>query len=322
MSPIRLCFVRAVALLLLSGVPAAFAQPAGPATPDLSDETELARAVTLYEAGRYEECATEFDELLGTDGGRKLQKPEIVERARVYFAACLIATKRDAQASEQFRIAIRANPRMRPPDSLVFPQIVLDLFFRVRDSLLDEIKKAEEERLAKAREAAERAAKKAAAERARVRRLEEYARQEVVITKNERWLAAVPFGVGQFQNGDTALGWIFFGAELALAGTALTAMVVELQLHAQTDDTPRPDPVALNQNLETWHDVLVVTSWGFLAVSVTGVVQAQIAFKPEFREQRRRPLPRDVRPQPPEAWLRPVPLATPDGLGLGVVGRF
>lgn len=322
----RLAAPAALVLCLAATLPAA-AQPApGPAQPGLSDEAELARAVTLYEAGRYDECVREFRELLSEDGPRRLEQDDSVEKARTYYAACLIATGKKAEASEQFREAIRKNPTLRAPDSLIFPQTVIDVFFSVRDSMMAEIKKAEEERLRKAREAAERAAERAAAERARVRRLEEYARQEVVVTKNRRWLAMVPFGVGQFQNDDPALGWIFLGTEVALAGTALGALIVEYQLNAQSDDDPRPDPVELNQALDTTHQVLVLSSWGFLAVATAGVVQAQLAFVPEVREVKKRPLPRDVRPRRqeagPSAVVRPVPLPLPGGAGVGVVGRF
>ncbi len=318
--------VSALALFLAAAVPVG-AQPApAPAPPKgLSDEAELARAVTLYEAARFAECVSEFESLLGGDGGRKLEQKDVIEKARVYYAACLIATgKRDA-ASEQFRTAIRENPTLRPPDSLIFPQTVIDVFFSVADSMQEEIERAQAARLEAAKKAADRAAKKAAAERARVRRLEEYARSEVVVTKNRRWLAMVPFGVGQFQNDDTALGWIFLGTEAALAGTTLGALIAYLSFNAQVDDNPQPDPVALNQALDTSYLVLVISSWGFIGVATTGIVQAQIAFKPEFREIRRRPLPKDVRPPPqPEAsaFVRPAPMPLPGGGGIGIVGRF
>ncbi len=300
------------------------ALPAAAQAPGLTDEAELARAVNLYEAGKYGECAREFELLLGDGGKRKLEKPDVIERARVYYAACLIPTDLDA-ARKQFELAIRENPALRAPDSLVFPQRVIDVFYEVQTRMMDEIKKAEAERLKQAQAAAKRAAERNAAERARVRRLEEYAREEVIVTKNRRWVAMIPFGVGQFQNDDDALGWIFFGTEVALAATALTSMIVVFDLNAQSDN-PSIDTSDLNAQLQNWHQALVLSSWGFLAVAVTGVTQAQIAFKPEFRETRRRPLPKDVRPRPvakePEAWLRPAPVPMPGGAGVGIVGRF
>jgi hypothetical protein len=72
--------------------------------------------------------------------------------------------------------------------------------------------------------------------------------------------------------------------------------------------------------------VLIFSTWGFLAVAVGGVVQAQIAFQPEFREIKRRPLPKELRPAPRTAEqqtsVRPTAIPLPGGLGLGVAGRF
>lgn len=327
MNPLRRSAAALCALALAAAAPPpAAAQPAPTTAPAMSDEAELARAVELYESGRFVECVGEFEDLLDADGGRKLEQKDVIEKARVYYAACLIATGKKKDAAEQFKQAIRANPTLRAPDSLIFPQTVLDVFFSVRDSMMEEIRKAEDERLKKAQEAAARAAKRAAAERARVRRLEEYARREAIVTKNRRWVAMLPFGVGQFQNDDPALGWIFLGTEAALAATALGSLIVVFQLNAQVDDDPPPNTVELNERLDTAYQVLVLSSWGFLAVAAGGIVQAQLAFEPEFREIRQRPLPKDVRPPPapaePSAFVRPAPLALPGGGGIGVVGRF
>jgi hypothetical protein len=319
----RLAAIGALALCLAAPAPAA-AQPAPkpPVAPQLSDAAELERAITLWDAGRYGECVAEFRILLG-GGERKLEQVDVVERARVYYAACLIAAGKQGEAEDQFRQAIRSNPLMRPPDRMVFPEEVINTFFEIQDQMRVQITQAEEERIRKAREAAELASRRAAAERARVRRLEEYARQEVIVTKNRRSFAMVPFGVGQFQNRDEALGWLFFGTELALAGTALGALIIELELNAQADDSPPPDPVELNRAQSNAHQVLVLSSWGFIAVAVAGIVQAQIAFEPEFRELKRRPLPKNVRPEPErEVSLSAAPLSLPGGVGIGLMGQF
>lgn len=317
MPPARFSILLTAALLC--STTSALGQPA----PELSDEAELARVLTLYDAGKYAECAKEFSGLIGSEP-RKIEDPEVLERARIYYAACLIGNGETKEAEEQMRAAIRRNPQMRAPDSLVFPGPVIDRFFKVRDSMLDEIKKAEAEALAKKRAEAAAAAKRAAAERLRVQRLEEAASREVIVTTNRRWLAAVPFGVGQFQNRDPALGGVFLATEVLLGATALTAMVIELDLNARADDDPPPDPVDLNSKLDTWHTVLVVSSWSFLGVASAGVLQAQLAFVPEFRDSVKRPLRPDLRrpPDAPEVSLRPLALPTAGGAQLGVFGRF
>lgn len=297
---------------------------AGAPTGSLSDETELARAVALYEASKYAECAQELDGLIGREP-RRIDTPDVLERARVYFSACLIATGNIPGADEQLRRAIRANPLMLAPDSLVFPAQVVERFYRVKKELTAEIEQAQAAELARKRAEAQAAARRAAAERRRVERLEEIAREERVVDKNSRWLAALPFGVGQFQNRDPVLGWVFLTSEALLAGTAMTSMIIELGLNAKADDDPRPDPKDLNSKLRTSHQVLVISSWAFVAVAAVGVTQAQIAFVPEFAEVRKRPLPKELRrpePERPSISLVPVLSPAPGGTTLGVFGRF
>src|SRR5262245_30152894 len=202
----------------------------------LSDEAELARVVSLVEAAKYDQCVTELDSLLDSKGKRPLKDPAIIETARVYQATCYIGLGKPELADEPLRQAIRKNPEMRRPDSLLFPQRVIDRWISVKDSMVVELRAAEQAAIEKARrEAAERL--KGDNERwARMLMLERLAREEVVVVKNRRWIAAVPFGVGQFQNGNEALGWIFFGTESALGLTALTALTVHTHLQTKVDE--------------------------------------------------------------------------------------
>jgi len=267
----------------------------------------------------------ELDGLVGRDPP-KIESPEVLERARVYFAACLVANGNVRQADAQLRAAIRANPLMLAPDSLEFPAPVIERFYRVQKQLSEEIKQATAADLRRKQAEAKAAAERAEAERQRVKRLEAFAQNELVVQRNSRWMAAVPFGVGQFQNRDPVLGWIFLTSESLLGATVLGAMAVELSLNAKADDDPPPDPNDLNSKLDTAHQVLLVSSWGFLAVTAVGITQAQIGFVPEFRSERKRELPKELRPKPDSARSRPfvVPFAAPaDGGGtLGLIGRF
>lgn len=319
MPPARLRLPLLGLLLALALSPSrARAQAAG-----LGDEAELARVIALYDAGNYAGCVKELAQLIGSEP-RKIKDGDVLERARIYYAACLIGNGQIPEAEEQMRAAIRQNPLMRPPDSLVFPAPVIDRFLKVKQTLEEEIKKAQAADLEKKRKAAAEAARRAAAEKRRVERLEELASQEVVVTKNQRWIAAIPFGVGQFQNRDPLLGYLFLGTEVVLAGTALTAMVIELDLNARADDDPPPDPADLNPKLDAAHQVLVVSSWAFLGVAAVGVLEAQLGFVPEFRDTRKKPLSPDLRrpPDAPTVSVRPLALPTAGGAALGVFGRF
>jgi hypothetical protein len=129
----------------------------GPAPEVLSDDAELARVVSLVEAAKYDQCAAELERLLDPKSKRLLKDPAIVETARVYQATCYIGLGKPDLADEPLRQAIRKNPQMRTPDSLLFPQRVIDRFISVRDGMVVELRAQEQAAIEKARrEAAER----------------------------------------------------------------------------------------------------------------------------------------------------------------------
>lgn len=319
MLPARL---RILSLAVLAGLAclssAALAQPSG----GLSDEAKLARVVALYEGGKYAECVKEFTALIGAEP-RRIDDPEVLERARLYYSACLIGNGQVPEAEEQMRAAIRQNRQVRP-DSLVFPAPVIDRFLQVKDALKAEMADAEAEELKKKRAAAAAAAARTAAEKRRVARLEELASQEVQVEKNSRWVAAIPFGAGQFQNRDPLLGYLFLGSEVLLAGTAIGAMVIQLDLNARADDDPPPDPADLNPKLDAAYQTMVISTWGFIGVAAVGVLQAQLAFVPELKRSVKKPLSPELRPpaEKPGVSLLPVAHPTRGGGAFGVVGRF
>ena len=304
----------------------ALAQPAprAPSPPragriELSDEGELSKVVSLYEAGKYEECASALKSLLDLKSRQRLRDRAVVENARIYHAACLIGSGRPEAADEPLRAAIRDNMQMKAPDSLLFPPPVIERFLHVQQSLYDEIRLAEEAKLRKVREDFERRIARERAENERVRELERLATQEVIITKNRRWLAFLPFGVGQFQNGNDGLGWVFLTSEAVLGATALTSLGVYSHFDARARELQNPDNNAV---VDTWFTLFKVNSYSFLAVAALGILEAQLSFVPEVREQRVRPLPPKLQRKIGVTELRPGVSAGADGVLFGVSGKF
>lgn len=291
--------------------------PGAPTRTRLSDEAELARIVGLYEAGKYGQCADEIEGLLREDGVRPLSDPEVVENARIYQAACLIGSGRGELADAPLRAAILANPQMKPPDSLVFPPPVIERFLRVRETLYEEIRKAELGRVEQARREAEARARRERAEAVRLAELEELASREVVRTRNRRWIALIPFGVGQFQNGNPELGWVFLASEAVLGATALTALSMQTYITLEADRLRNEDN---NSVLRTWNTLLDVSSYAFLAVAAIGIVEAQLSFVPEVREERRREIPERLRR--PTARITPTVAFGRDAAFVGIGAKF
>lgn len=96
-----------------------------------------------------------------------------------------------------------------------------------------------------------------------------------------RWIAAVPFGAGQFQNGDTALGVSFRAGEVALLSTAIASGLV-LHKHmqaAQVDPNDPPEANSFNRKTEVTHGVMTALAWSFVGVAVPGVLEAQLSLK-------------------------------------------
>jgi hypothetical protein len=318
---LAVCGALAGLLICISAEPLAAQQAttptqAGAAPARLNDTAELARVVSLYEAGKYGECADSLHALLSEGSARPLRNPDVVESARIYHAACLIGSGAPHLADEPLRAAIRQNPQMKPPDSLVFPPQVIDHFLRVRETMFDVIKKAEDERVRQAEEAARRQEDRARRERVRVADLERLAQQETVVISKTRWLALVPFGTGQFQNGKDTLGYFFLTSEVILVASTLTTLGTEthLVLLANRVKQEGKKPVlSTNDTLRNWYTALNYSSYAWLGVSIVGIVEAELSFVPEQRRIQRRPLPLE---------LRPSAEVTPRGAVFGVSGRF
>jgi hypothetical protein len=289
--------------------------------PHLNDTAELARVVSLYEAGKYGECADSLHRLLTSDSARPLHDQDVIESARIYQAACLIGSGQNNLADEPLRAAIRQNPQMKAPDSLVFPPQVIDRFLRVRETMFDVIRKAEDERVRRAQELAKQQEERARKERVRVAGLERLAQQETVITPKTRWLALVPFGVGQFQNGEQALGYVFLTSEILLAASTLTTLGVETHLVLATSRADKPEQ-SINGTLADWKTALEYSSYAWLGVSVIGIVEAELAFVPEQRQLRKRSLPSELRPETSQISVRPNAAPVPGGAVFGLSGRF
>jgi hypothetical protein len=290
----------------------------------LSDDAELARIVSLVEAAKYEDCVARLDRLLDPKGNRPLKNPDVIETARIYHATCFIGLGKPELADVPLRNAIRANPQMRAPDSLVFPPRVVERFLRVREGLYLELQAAEHAAIANAQKEAAEKQRRENDERARMQALEQLAAQETVVIENRRWIALLPFGAGQFQNGDRGLGWAFLGSEVVLGAAALTALGVYTQRQANAADVlndGRSVSTSENERAENWFLALKLTTYGLIGTYALGVAEAQLSFVPQVQRVRARPLPK--LPGDKRA-LRIVPDVAfgSDAFSLGVRGSF
>lgn len=309
-------------------MPARSQQPpnaAHPAGVDLDRNATLERARIHYESGNYPACVQAFTRLLEAAPARNNTDLRQRTGARTYLAACLIATGKIEQAREQFRQAILENRQMETPDPVVFPQAVIDVYIQVHGSLMDALRREQEEELRRSREQAEERAADEAREQRRIAELERLASTEHLVHRNQRWMAWVPFGVGQFNNGDDGLGLVFLTSEVVLAATAITATSIELGLHSQAEGGAAGlDPEDLSSKVRAARVVGTVAWSTWVLVAVGGIVEANLSFRPEIPlgERRVKPLPDSLRRPAPATRLTPQLEPTAGGVWLGVSGLF
>ncbi len=294
--------------------------------PALADDAQaLELAKNPFDAGEYGKAHQRLAALLDSANPRcdagpsptglcSLTSPDMIEQARALDAASLLALKDDKAADELIAAILRANPGYQP-SAAMFPPEVMDRFTLVRGKLQTELNGIVQDRerdLAKKRLAAQQAHDR---EEAWIAELQALAGQRV--ERNSRWIALIPFGIGQIQNGDVRAGIAFAVGEAAF-GVAALAAVGEFNSLASTNPyaataTPVNIP-ELNSRISTWVLVNRITFAGWAALTAAGIMHAQITFVPERTYT--------DRPVPPRPKLVPIASPLPGGAMLGLGGTF
>lgn len=272
-------------LCALGFVRAAHADPRG--------EFEKARASFL--AHNWTDAEQRFRALLDPESG--LKERTLISQARMYLGATLISEGKRDEAQDLFGKLVIDDPSFEP-DPLSYPGEAINTFIDVRQSMLAQIRtemqnraKAEADRLA--REAAEKEA-----QRVWIERVKAQAAEEKITVRHNRVVACLPFGVGQYQNGDVVLGSLFLGAQVAaVAGSTITYGMYLYARSRENEELNRPGS-DVNQLVPQWHnraeDLRLVNlgfAGAFVLVAGLGILQANIAYVPEVAEKKRRDLP-------------------------------
>jgi hypothetical protein len=237
-----------------------------------------------------------------------ITEPNLVSKGRMIIAASDMYLGRKADAIAQFELILKANAKFEP-DPIAFPPGVLEEFRKTRDRL-------ETEAIAKA--AGDKTTKDLLACRADLSRVEAryeslktYAGDERLVTKRSRIVASLPFGIGQFQNGDTGLGILFLTTEVAAVAAATIAFGVHESIPRQPADVDKARSAETTSKIVNWVGV-----GAFILLAAGGITQAHLAFVPETYDMRKRTLP----PQ----FLKLEPLVAPNmnGATFGLSGAF
>jgi hypothetical protein len=259
---------------------------------------------------------------------------EVVQAHRMLGVANLFEG-RPAEAKVEFRKLLELRPDYRF-DPLLDPPRVVDFFNSVLKEEEDEIAALEAKR--KKQEAERAAQRREEAERLRV------ATAKVILYERHSYvLNFVPFGAGQFQNGQRRKGLAFAGAEVGLAVISVGTFVTNfwlfgLQPHRRClqaqpvdasgvngkcpDDQVDHSDEDLSRNLLR---VQVVSGGLFFAVAIWGAIDAIRHFQERERiELETTPAPNGAAgPSKPQAgWLKIQPGIPAAPLGLGLSWAF
>lgn len=331
----------------------AFAVTFGVAYPAFADEEqEFQAAKARLDAGQGTEAASRLGRLLDpsapacpstpalTANGCRVQDPEIAFRARGYYVIALLSLERIDDARREVETILRQQPSFDPSPTL-FPQSAIDLFIEARGKLADELARIAKEISDRnhQNELSEEAQRKA--QREYLAKVEKMASTEIVVEEHSRWIAAIPFGVGQFDNGNIGLGIFFAASGGLLAAAAITTQAIHYDLVGQraeagnggqkngigivlgpSSENLAPDDQALETQL-TSLQIANNISLGLLAVTlVAGIIEAEVSFVGSTRTERQRPLP----PKPPERTKPKIGVigvpGAADATGLGLQLTF
>jgi len=209
---------------------------------------------------------------------------QVVQSHRMLGVAHLFEDQRD-RAAEEFVRLLELRPDYRF-DPLLDPPGVVDFFNEVLRSREAEIAELEARR--------QRAKEEAKLHRQRQREALQPQIVERTFARNSYLINFVPFGAGQFQNGQDAKGTALLVSESVLAAVSLGAFATNLALFGLTPrldcNLPGVNPCPeeeidrtderLSENLLT---VQVVSGGLFFAVAAWGIVDALVHYEP-FKE--------------------------------------
>ncbi len=291
------------------------------ATSALADEkSDFEKGRVAYVKKDYVEASARFEAMLDPTTGT-LKTKELITEAEFCLGAVKFAQNKKDEAHKHWEKVIRETQGQYQADVLTYPTDVLYDFINEKDRLKKEIEQLQSQQAQTAEAARVRAAAEKARLEARVAELEVIASQETVVVQNSRWASLLPFGIGQFQNNQNALGWLFLATEAAaVAATCVLFFPYRYYIDQYKAAFEGPGSTNFRQSQANRYalvaqdirtaDFILLGALG--AVALTGIIQAQFAFKPIVTFTRPR--------KTTAIWPSLSPL--PSGAQIGLQGHF
>lgn len=237
--------------------------------PPLSPEQQFRLAKNEFIHGDYEKAINHLTSLIYPI--RLSTEADLVE-ARRFLGIAYYLTEQYQKADEEFTKLLYLRPQYQLDPFYVAPPII-EYFEKIRERLkpqLDALIAVRKER------EAEQVQKQAKSDNSRL------------VVQKERynyyyrniWLNWLPFGVGQYQNGDNALGHLFAVGQGASIVTALVSGTI-FQLKRQTYNNGKL-PIAEGRPLQLTNNISLGV---FAALWLGSALQAWINYEPVSMQQ-------------------------------------
>jgi hypothetical protein len=293
-----------IALVLASSPATADVERPDPTLTTLTPKQQFEQGREAFRAGQYAKARGLFNDLVYPPPPKIASAQELLE-VYIDLGVSRFETGDAPGAKREFEQALRIDPAFRMDPMIVSDPDAIRVFNETRLDIAGALK-------------AEADAKK----RADLLLL----RQSMVGIENHvRYLNFVPFGAGQYQNGDTAKGLFFSITEGAMLATSVGIYGYLISTYGiRSTHVPLSD----GSNVRFLQQVEIGSGALFIGLAIYGIVDATRHYKPTVRTDidesllppELRGLLKQDKPKakPPKTSFRILPMITPDGAGIGL----
>lgn len=263
-----------------------------------NDFEEFESARSAYESQDYALAVKRFAALGGGDSPALTNRSLLLE-SKKYLGASYLFLGKLQLAEAEFERLLRMDPQYIL-DPLAFPGEVQRLFAGVKSRLDAERRTAEVEQKREQERLQKLESDKQGAERRRWGQLTEMAETERVQEVHSRWVALMPFGIGQLQNGNGDLAAVLAVSEGSLLVVSFVSWIVHENLRGQQPGLNERDEFSLTERVSRYTNQVSLGLFG--AVALTGIIDAQLRFQENVWSERKRQLPAELK-EPPTVSL-------------------
>lgn len=281
--------------------------------------SDFARAREEFQHGNYREAIPLLKDLLYPTA-RLSSKAQLAE-AHLLLGVAHFETDNRKEAAAEFQEALRYDEDM-VLDELLFTKESIEFF---------EEQKAEYKRRAKEEEEKRKLAEERDAYRRALANL-----RVINVEKHPYYINFIPFGAGQFQNGQSGKAY-FFSISQGVTGGASMLIFGYLWLKYGYEGKVPPEDAS---SVRRWQQIQITSGALCLGLMAWGIVDSLRHYKKEIRRQVEAGeadeylLPKIETPAPapapaptlpahePHSSLHLLPAVVPDGVGLAILGEF